>query len=41
MGGGVNNVAPLVLNILFATLLVVALGWVFESFTKALPWVVS
>jgi len=34
---GVNNVTPLVLNILFATLLVVALGWIFESFAKALP----
>ena len=34
---GVNNVTPLVLNILFATLLVVALGWTFESFAKALP----
>jgi hypothetical protein len=36
MGGGVNNVTPLVLNILFATLLIVALGWIFESFAKAL-----
>jgi hypothetical protein len=34
---GVNNVTPLVLNILFATLLVVTLGWIFESFAKALP----
>lgn len=34
---GVNNVAPLVLNVLFATLLVVALGRIFESFAKALP----
>jgi hypothetical protein len=37
MGGGVNNVAPLVLNMLFGSLLVVALGWIFESFAKALP----
>jgi hypothetical protein len=34
---GVNNVAPLVLNILFATLLVVALGWILEFFAKGLP----
>jgi hypothetical protein len=34
---GVNNVTPLVLNILFATLLVVVLGWILECFTKALP----
>ncbi len=34
---GVNSVAPLVLNILFATLLVVALGWIFEFFAKELP----
>ncbi|MGO8735810.1 MAG: hypothetical protein ACLQVM_23795 [Terriglobia bacterium] len=34
---GVSNVAPLVLNILFATLLVVTLGWIFEFFAKALP----
>jgi len=34
---GVNNLAPLVLNIFFATLLVVALGWIFESFARALP----
>ena len=33
---GVNNVTPLVLNILFATLLLDALGWIFESFAKAL-----
>ena len=34
---GVNNVAPLILNIFFATLLVVALGRIFESFAKTLP----
>ena len=34
---GVNNVTPLVLNILFATLLVAALGWISESFAQGLP----
>jgi len=34
---GVSNVAPMVLNIFFATLLVVALGWVLELFGKTLP----
>jgi hypothetical protein len=34
---GVNNVTPLVLNILFATLLVVVLGWILECFARALP----
>jgi hypothetical protein len=34
---GVNHVAPLVLNILLATLLVVVMGYFLESFASALP----
>jgi hypothetical protein len=34
---GPNTWAPLVLNALFATLLVLALGWVLESFASGLP----
>lgn len=34
---GVNNVTPLVLNILFATLLVLALGRILESMASGLP----
>lgn len=34
---GVNNVTPLVLNILFATLLVLALGRILESLATGLP----
>lgn len=34
---GTGNVAPLVLNILFATLLVFILGWTFEFISKSLP----
>jgi hypothetical protein len=34
---GTGSAAPLVLNFLFATLLVLTLGWIFESFATALP----
>jgi hypothetical protein len=34
---GVNSITPLVLNILFASLLVLALGWMLESLATGLP----
>ena len=34
---GVNNLIPLVLNMLFATVLVLALGWILQSLATGLP----